>query len=753
MVHALTIFVSAFLLFLVQLIIGKRILPWFGGAPAVWTTCMLFFQLLLLAGYAYAHFLSARFSNSVQARVHSTVLLISAALMGLLWWQWGTPILPDESWKPQSVANPVWQILKLLGASVGVPFFILSSTSPLLQRWYSFQSDREQTYRLYALSNAGSMLGLLSYPFLIEPWTRLSTQGSAWGVLYLLFVGGCVASARRLPDLTHVAPAQTSEVTPRPKWTRVVLWLLLATVTSAMLLSVTNNLCQEVAVVPFLWVLPLALYLLSFIICFDSPRWYNRRWFLLALIASSVAVLITALWGLRLGIVANVISYSLFLFLFCTTCHGELVRLKPASAHLTLFYLMIACGGAIGGVFVGLIAPAIFKGYWEFHMVLMVGWVVLTWVFVQDKKSVFYTGDRLHCYLLLGVLSFLFVRFLFLFGVFEKHVTAVSVGIGAGVAIVGWLATRKSIAVQSRYWPRLMVGTVIFIAECFMLNRTRSGGVGTVEAQRNFYGVTSVQGRVVEADRKLPIVQLTHGQITHGIQFLEEPLRRMAVGYYSTNSGIGQAFALHPRRTAPERQPMNVGVLGLGVGTVAAFGRVSDKVRFYEINPVVIDYCLRERPFFTYLKETPAAVDVVLGDARLSLERELAAGQPMQFDILAMDAFSSDSVPVHLLTAEAFEIYIRHLRDRDSILAINISNRFLDFRDLMFSMAEKLEMKVVIIDCHGDKPDNTPSRWCLMSRGDLLDQPVFQKIRSTYTRKNEIIWTDDFSNLVQLLKR
>ncbi|MBA4150654.1 MAG: hypothetical protein H0X66_21280 [Verrucomicrobia bacterium] len=733
MVYALTIFLSAFLLFLVQLIIGKRILPWFGGAPAVWTTCMLFFQLLLLAGYAYAHFLSARFSKTLQARIHGTILLASLVVLGALWWQWGTPILPGENWKPVSPENPAWQILKLLSVSVGVPFFLLSSTSPLLQRWYSFQADRTQTYRLYALSNAGSMLGLLSYPVLIEPWSRLGWQGVGWGVFYVVFVIGCLACARRLaksPD--RVEEASSSRKIHVVGVGRIIQWLLLATATSAMLLAVTNNLCQEVAVVPFLWVLPLSLYLLSFIICFDSPRWYQRRWFVLALTVSSLVVLVTTFKGIHLPIVTHVFAYGAFLFLFCMTCHGELVALKPESSQLTLFYLMVALGGAFGGIFVGLLAPMLFSGYWEFHLVLLAGWIVLTWVFAQDKRSFFYTGDRVYLWVMFAVATYLFVRVAFQFRfVAETFLPYVDITYTSLILALGLAALLASFTIrrnfgQSKYWPRIMVGSVIFIAECFMLNRTRSTGPGTLDANRNFYGVTRVEQREA-VERKLSLVQLSHGQIIHGIQFLDEELRGNPVGYYSTNSGIGRAFQFHPRRTGPEHQAMNIGVLGLGVGTLAAFGRPSDQIRFYEINPVVIHYSLGERPFFTYLKESAATVEVVAGDARLTMERELATGRLNQFDILAMDAFSSDSVPTHLLTSEAFEVYLGHLRDKESILAINISNRFLDFRDLMLSMAKKFGMKVAIVSCRGDWPDRTPSLWCLMSRGQVAGSSWLHK--------------------------
>lgn len=758
-----TIFLSAFLLFVVQLILGKFILPWFGGAPAVWTTCMLFFQVLLLLGYAYAHLLSARFSPRNQARLHISLLLGSVALLGLLFWKWHSPILPSDAWKPASPERPVWQILRLLGVSVGFPFFILSSTSPLLQRWFSLRFPDAKPYRLYALSNFGSLLGLLGYPFLIEPLTRVSAQGLGWGILYVLFAaacGICAVNLLRAPRLGGTRPAEPTRQEAAPSWQTIALWLLLTITTSSMFLSATNNLCQDVAVVPFLWVLPLTVYLLTFILCFESDRWYRRRPFVIATAIASLIVLVAAFQSLRLKIPVHVISYTLFLFLFCMTCHGELARLRPGPRYLTFFYLTVALGGALGGVFVGLIAPLIFKSYWEFHIAVMTGWIMLAIVFARDKGSFFYRGDRwqfatfvfLSCYTLwqFGVVFTPLRNIGWLRGnLFVISFTA-SLGFAALVAALFW---RRPLG-QSKYWPRLLAGLIIFFAECFMLNRIRSTRMMSVDVTRNFYGVVQILHRFLTVNgERLPLLQLNHGQITHGIQIQDPVLRNQPVSYYSTNSGIALALRFHPRRREVTPEPVNIGVLGLGAGTMAGFAQEQDAVRFYEINPAVIAYSLGPQPAFTYARDSKGTARVILGDARLSLQRELNANTHAQFDILAMDAFSGDSVPVHLLTREAFEIYLRHMRDQDGIIAVNISNRFLDLRDLMFGVARHFGLHAVIIDSRGDPPDMTPSRWCLLTRNDsFVQQKAIQERRQDYQPDREILWTDDFSNLFQLLR-
>jgi hypothetical protein len=349
MLPAVVTFLSALLLFMVQLLMGKVLLPWFGGTPAVWSTCMLFFQVVLLAGYGYAHGLT-RLPDRVQGRLHAALLGVAALLLGVAWWRWGSPLIPDRSWQPVGNAAPQAQILALLGVTIGLPFFMLSTTSPLIQHWQGQHADGGRIWRLYAISNIGSLLGLLSYPFLVERYVEIPLQAIAWAAAFGGFALGAAVLALRSrgghPDVVQVAPE------PRPRPFTLLVWLVLPLTTSAMLLAVTNELCQEVAAVPLLWMLPLALYLLSFIICFDRPAWYHRRFFLAAGGAATVVVLITASLGLQLNVPVHTASFGGFLFLFCMIGHGELVRQRPATSHLTLFYLMVAMGGALGAIFV-----------------------------------------------------------------------------------------------------------------------------------------------------------------------------------------------------------------------------------------------------------------------------------------------------------------------------------------------------------------------------------------------------------------
>ncbi|MCX7008217.1 MAG: ferrichrome ABC transporter permease, partial [Kiritimatiellaeota bacterium] len=384
--YALTIFVGAFLLFQIQPLIGKYILPWFGGGPGIWTTCMLFFQVLLLGGYAYAHFLSRLFKPRTQAIVHFVLLGVAVALL---------PIIPADAWKPHSGDAPVLHILALLAACLGLPYFLLSATSPLMQQWFSRTHPGASPYRLYALSNVGSLLALLSYPFYFETHFTRQTQAALWGWGFATFVvccGLCVwlqwrktDSAVRAIEAQELASPETAQ---RPALRSRVLWLLLPACASVLLLATTNKICQDVAVMPFLWIVPLGLYLLSFVICFDSPRWYVRPPFLVALLASGYGICWAMAQGIELALWKQVGIYSGALFVCCMVCHGELYRLKPAPRHLTSFYLMIAVGGALGGLFVAVAAPLLFSDFYELHLGLVLCWALFAFVLASELKLV-----------------------------------------------------------------------------------------------------------------------------------------------------------------------------------------------------------------------------------------------------------------------------------------------------------------------------------------------------------------------------
>jgi len=691
---AVTVFLSAFLLFQVQPLISKCILPWFGGTPTVWTTCMLFFQAALLAGYTYAHLVSMRLRPRQQVILH--LVVIAAALMAL-------PIRPDARWKPEGAEDPTWRIIGLLAVTVGLPYFVLATTSPILQAWFSRANPAVSPYRLYALSNAGSLLALTTYPFLVEPNLSSSRQVVAWSAGFVFFALACAWCAARLWRTSGEAHAGAGAPEPpavitRPPLSLQLLWLMLAASASVMLLAVTNQICQDMAVVPFLWVLPLALYLASFIICFDNERWYFRPVFwplLIVAVAGMCWVMYKASYA---SLLAQVGLYCLGLFACCMVCHGELARLKPAPRYLTSFYLMIAAGGALGGVFVGLVAPLIFKTYLELHFGI---WsccalaLIALWYSTENTQA-----DRR------------WRRFWWPWGY-----AAVSVAVFGGL---GGILERQAHQMTRR----------------------------CVDVARNFYGVV----RVTESHEYSPErhkYTLIHGGINHGWQYLHPDKRGAITSYYAERSGIGLALRL--KRQA--QSGLRVGVAGLGTGSIIAYGQRDDYWRFYEINPDILRLATTR---FTYLRDTRARWDVVMGDARLSLERELAT--PKQFDILVLDAFSGDAVPVHLLTREAFAIYLQHMRP-DGIIAVHISNRHLDLLPIVSGLAEHFGLRLVAIDYDPDKYTGDKDKeyercnWVLVGH----DSPFFdlEEVRAaeqSQPAQRPFIWTDDYSNLFRILR-
>ena len=715
---------------------------------------MVFFQVLLLAGYAYAHGLT-RLPAAIQGRLHAALLAVATLLLAIAWWRNGSPLIPADAWKPRDSGAPQMRLLLVLVSSIGLPYFLLSTTSPLIQHWQGQRDASGKIWRLYAISNTGSLLGLVSYPFLIERYLTLPQQAIAWAGTFAVFALGAALLALRA---RHCEPVNLpAEPARRPSLFTLSVWLILPMTTSAMLLAVTNELCQEIAAVPFLWMVPLALYLLTFIICFDRPNWYHRRFFLAAGGAATVVVLITASLGLKLKIPVHVVSFGGFLFLFCMIGHGELVRQRPATSQLTLFYLLVALGGALGGVFVSLVAPLVFDNFWEFNVMATVAWALLGILLLREKDSLFHSGDWWQLMLFVWFLSYLGIR------VVTEELVAQHIWAGTGLPQHAALALalaytlcapiRATRFARSKYWPRVTVVTIIFIAECFMLWRIRMDRFGALISERNFYGtlrVSNIPARTTDTPAR---IQLTHGNINHGFQYVDDALSRIPVSYYGDSSGINLAVRRHPRRLANPPKPMRIGVLGLGAGTMAAFGEPGDLIRFYEINPAVIRYSTAAKPIFTYLSNSRAATEIVEGDARLSLERELNAGHPGQFDLLVMDAFSSDSVPVHLLTREAFDLYRRSLRDSDSLLAINISNRFLDFRDLVGSHAKELNLLPVLFRTTDQNVTHGPSSWLILSEslGFLKDEEI-RRHGFPWIPQREVLWTDSFSNLFQILR-
>jgi len=667
-----TVFLSAFLLFQIQPIVARRLLPEFGGTPAVWSTCLLFFQVVLLAGYIYAHWLRWSWAH---------VVLLAGSFAFLL-------IAPAKLHSPAATGDPSLQILLLLGATVGLPYFMLSSTAPLVQRWFAARETAANQpgaspWRLYALSNLGSFLALLTYPFAVEPFVRLATQTQIWTWLYGAFVVACgwtaLTVSRPLVELPAVDQGVASD---RPSMLRILFWLALAASGSIILLATTNEISQEIAVNPFLWVAPLSLYLLTFVLTFESDRWYKPGAYAgLAGLSTAIACAVSGAAN-AIPVLPQLAVYLAALFFACMLCQGELVRSRPSPRHLTQFYLTVAAGGALGGVFVALIAPRVFTEFSEYP-----------------------------------------------------------IGLGAAcfLGLASWVR-REGRKVWSNFDTRIPVTALALGALTGGSDPAISGGQGSVVSQRNFYGILRV---TEDADSNGPKRKLTHGRIDHGFQYQQAPLRDWPTSYFGPHSGVG--IALSAAFNA-QSGPLRIAVVGLGTGTLAAWGRPGDSIRYYEINPDVVSIA---NSWFSFLKDSQARVEVVPGDARIQLANELDRGAPGNFDVLALDAFSSDSIPMHLLTAECADVYRRHLKP-GGILLLHITNRTLDLEPVARGMAEHLGWPALqfLSQAHPETGEYA-SRWVLISANPSAFPPGGGW---TPLARPPLVWTDDFASLWHVLK-
>jgi hypothetical protein len=748
------VFLSALLLFQVQLVLAKYILPFFGGAPSVWNTCMLFFQTLLLLGYGYAHVLSLQKNPRFQGRVHSFLLIASVALLVAHWMKWGSPIAPGGGWKLQQGSDPILRILELLCVAIGLPFFLLSSTGPLLQKWFSGISNRTTPYWLYALSNAGSLLGLLSYPFFFEWTLTVKHQTQFWFAGYVLFVLLCLMIAR---GLRTDAPGSENLEEPnsavgshseRPGPSQYFLWTALSACSSTMLLAATNLLCQDIAVIPLLWVWPLSIYLFSFIVVFGSTLQYRRGIFWPLYFVSLVVALKVSFLNDIPSIPMQLVAYSLALFAVCMVCHGELARSKPGPQHLTSFYCMVASGGALGGLFVVLIAPQVFRGFWEFQAALLgCGFLLTAACLIEDPTSK--SEEHLWGIAMATLIAFLVPQ---LQGLFPRlaSVRLISKEYYTGALALAFLLVRgrwhvrESCAVtpsksSGSSWRPVVVLGLLGLLAIVSYSHTLFGSQYTIFQERNFFGVKYVTEDLGE-------INLINGGIIHGAESSNPRERDIPTLYFRRTSGIGLLLSNYPRGSSG-RESIRAGVIGLGAGTLAAYGRSGDYLRFYEIDPTVIRISIGSHPFFHFVEDTQASVQVVVGDARLSLEREARQGMLQRFDVLAVDAFSGDAIPVHLLTREAMEVYLRHLRGPDSVVAFHISNRYLDLAPVVVGLAEFYQLHSTLLW------DGT-SRWILLARNPaILQLPnLAEKSRPVRLAKHPLLWTDDYSNLFQVLR-
>ena len=747
--YSTAIFLSAFLLFSVQLVLAKYLLPWFGGTPAVWTTCMFFFQSLLVAGYAYAHLITTRFNHRTQGICQLALLGASLALLIWLGFIWGLPLRPDATWRPHGSSHPLWHLVLILSVSSGLQYFVLSSSGPLLQSWLTQTHRSQSPYRLYAFSNLGSLLGLLSYPFAVEPWMSLRQQAWLWSggyVLYAILTGFLavnVAGRGRAMVTSHQSK------TPKPGLYTHAIWLGLAMWACIVFLATTNRICQDIAVVPFLWVLPLSLYLLSLIICFDKPRWFSRTVFHPAFAAAVfLACLVLNGWAdnngrLLIGV------YSLVLFVSCMVCHGELARAKPEKHHLTSFYLMIALGGAAGGLFVALIAPHLFKGFWEYQFGLWGSAAFLFVVLLRDRSSWIYSSQfglpaiALSTALLPGITS------LASEGRAQSWKFLPILGLLFGFwAVIHW--GQKENDSRLRAVPLFCTAALVMLGAVLIFpvwSRSRD----VAWSRRNFYGVLTVRTRDWN-DPETRAYSLYNGRIIHGLQFRAEDRRNIPTTYYSMGSGIGKAFTRLRERLLNSGQ-LHIGVVGLGIGTLAAYERPGDYIRFYEINPGVIQIA-KDTRFFTYLNDCRADLDVIAGDARISMEEEVMRHQSQGFDLLAIDAFSGDAIPLHLLTQQAFEIYLKEIKEPDGILAVHITNSYLDLAPPLRRVADHFGLSYALV--HNDDYPNGYSDWVLLSQNrSFIDSFLLKDdVRNSGGKKDRMrLWTDDYSNLLVALRR
>lgn len=668
--YGATIFISAFLLFQIQPLIAKIILPWFGGSASVWTTCMLFFQSILLLGYIYSHWIIRSLNSYKQFLIHLSLTLVSLIML---------PITPNEYWKPSGSENPTMQILGLLLFSIGLPYFVLSTTGPLLQSWYARDKYGGVPYKLFALSNFGSMLALFAYPILIEPIYSTKQQSYFWSAFYGLFVALCGSLAWR--NRTNKVVTETiGNISNAPEIRNLFSWASLALCPSLLMVADTSFLTENIAPIPMIWILPLALYLLSFILCFEGQGWYQRKIYLpLFLVALLILAILPSL-GLNdlpifLSILINLISF----FIVCMVCHGELSSQQPSSNYLTIYFLMVAIGGALGGFFVGIISPNLFNDNYELSFGIILAAIIISVSVYTTTKFI----EKLYKRIMLIVIV-LFV---------------------------------------------ISLCTTRLLDHLYDLSNSEIN-------VRNFYGTLKVILNNEGGYRTMH-----HGQISHGRQMLDPNYRLQPTMYYVPESGVGKAFLIKNE----SGKPIKAGVIGLGVGSIAGYGRKGDLYRFYEINPKVIELA---NTYFTFLSDTPATTEIILGDARINLEKE-----PTQnYDLLVIDAFSGDSIPVHLLTIEALDQYFRHLKD-DGVLVFHITNRYLNLTPVMKTLANYFNKQVCLIKYEPKDGENGfRSEWIIIpNKREFLESPkLFNKVDIT-SPKNFQIWSDDYSSLISIM--
>lgn len=718
-----TVLVGSFLLFLVQPMVARMALPRLGGAPNVWNSAMLVYQALLLGGYAYAHWLS-KLPLRLQAKVHVGLLVVAAITL---------PIALAKLPPPAPGWEALWVPL-LLGLTIGPVFFLVSAQAPLMQRWYAADPSAGEPWALYAASNLGSFAGLIAYPLVAEPLLGIKEQSWAWTAGYAVLIALVMAAAWSrwsVPGGDRHAAAAAAPVEHIPA-RRIMLWLALAAVPSGLMLSTTTHLTTDIFAMPLLWVIPLGLYLLSFVFAFSDRRGITS---IITLCAPAVVLMAggLAMVSQHSASMLQVLATVLLLFVVCVALHGRLYDSRPDPAQLTLFYFVMSAGGALGGLFTALIAPLVFDWTWEHPLLVIAAAILLPMPERLDWRrlpGLDWAMAKLTGYVLLALAAFL-----------AWHLAKRGLSAGQGFTALWLTMAITFVGVLLLPWRHLFVGVLALLLLAKGGTQTlidTADGVRT----RSYFGIYTVRDY---PDRK--IRTLAHGTTLHGQQSTDPVLRRSPMTYYGPTSGVGIAFANSQRLYGPRGR---IGVVGLGTGTLACYRKPGQHWRFFEIDPAVLEYS--RNGTFTYLADCASDAEVLLGDARL----ELAAMPKGSLDLLAVDAFSSDAIPLHLLTDEAFGVYLDGLSPR-GILLVHISNRFIELEPVLAAVAEKRGLAVAVReDNPADRSVVTPSNWVAMSR----DPAQIEALRALdpasswqpLLKPAPGVWTDDHASILPYIR-
>ena len=729
--YTVTILLSAVLLFLVQPMFARMVLPLLGGTPAVWNTCMVFFQATLLLGYLYAHLSAKWLSPKRQAMVHLCVMALPALLL---------PIAVPGNWQPPTTGNPVCWLLALLSVSVGLPFFVIATTNPLLQKWFSATGHPacKDPYFLYAASNAGSLLALISYPLLLEPSLRLAEQGWLWSAGYGLLVLSMLGSAvllwrspsgdREESDAAGGKVAEPVAVGEPPTLRRRLKWVLWAFIPSSLMLGVTTHVSTDVASFPLLWIIPLTLYLLTFIFVFARTEIFPQSMMTRILPWLAIPLAISMNATASRGAVWVLIGLNLVAFFVASmVCHGHLAKDRPNTKYLTEFYLWMSFGGVLGGLFNAMLAPLLFDRIYEYSIAIVLACLVIPYQpgARQDREA--------------RMLDFLLPSMLV-----------------ASIAAVAWLLDMRNSGLERV----VLLGVPAMVSFTFAERPVRFGlGIAAIllagilfnlfqgeelYAERSFFGVNRVT-----TDSEQNVRKIYHGTTAHGWQSLDASLGSEPMAYYHRGGPIGALFQQYGRGEANR-----IAVVGLGCGGLAAYHEQGRHFTFYEIDPAV-KRIAENRNFFSFLSDMPAEdYEIVLGDGRLTMQ-DAPAGQ---YDLIFMDAFSSDAIPVHLVTREAVQIYLDKLSDQ-GVLVFNITNRFVDLEEVVSALAA--DANLVCLSCPGTDISKAASEnggaachFVMLARelSHLRNLPSDRRWKLLEKPVGIEPWTDDFSNVVEVLK-